>query len=214
MLDTLWIDSSLDTLLMCSGPIMDSTFSGWQDPYYRALFDNPAYGICRADRFGKFAEVNQTLVSMLGYESAEDLGASELQFDLNGSNPAYDQLFGKHYPEGQNTPYLELEWKRKDGVPIKVRISGRAVHVANGEIHGYQLIVENIDEQRALEQQLRSVAHTDGLTGLPNYRALEDVLQGELRRAGRTGRGFSLLLLDVDGMKAINDASGHLQGNR
>jgi len=52
------------------------------------------------------------------------------------------------------------------------------------------------------------------LTGLANYRHLIDVLQGELERSGRTNRPFSLLLMDLDGLKKINDRHGHVIGSR
>jgi diguanylate cyclase (GGDEF)-like protein len=67
--------------------------------------------------------------------------------------------------------------------------------------------------QRAVEQA-RSLAVSDPLTGLANYRKLVDELDVEIKRYGRTGRSFAILLLDLDGLKAINDTHGHLSGNR
>jgi diguanylate cyclase (GGDEF)-like protein len=55
---------------------------------------------------------------------------------------------------------------------------------------------------------------TDSLTGLGNYRRVLDVLRAEIERSGRTGRPFAVLLLDVDGLKDINDRYGHLAGGR
>jgi diguanylate cyclase (GGDEF)-like protein len=69
-------------------------------------------------------------------------------------------------------------------------------------------------EHRKLEEQLRLQAATDSLTGLANHRSLLEVLQAEICRSKRTGRSFSLLLLDLDGLKKINDSSGHLAGDR
>jgi diguanylate cyclase (GGDEF)-like protein len=65
-----------------------------------------------------------------------------------------------------------------------------------------------------LFRQVRTLAISDSLTGLANYRHLIDVLQGELERSGRTNRPFSLLLMDLDGLKKINDRHGHVIGSR
>jgi diguanylate cyclase (GGDEF)-like protein len=62
--------------------------------------------------------------------------------------------------------------------------------------------------------QVRNLAITDPLTGLANYRHLIDVLEAEIERSGRTGREFSVLLLDLDRLKSINDQFGHLVGSR
>ena len=69
-------------------------------------------------------------------------------------------------------------------------------------------------ERTRADEQIRSLAVTDPLTGLANYRKLIDVLDLEIKRFGRTGRPFSILLLDMDGLKAINDGFGHLVGSR
>ena len=65
-----------------------------------------------------------------------------------------------------------------------------------------------------LFRQVRTLAISDSLTGLANYRHLVDVLQSELERSGRTNRAFSLLLMDLDGLKKINDRHGHVIGSR
>jgi diguanylate cyclase (GGDEF)-like protein len=58
------------------------------------------------------------------------------------------------------------------------------------------------------------MAVSDPLTGLANYRRLLDVLENETERTDRTGRPFAVLLLDLDGLKTINDSYGHLVGSR
>jgi diguanylate cyclase (GGDEF)-like protein len=62
-------------------------------------------------------------------------------------------------------------------------------------------------------QALRLSAMTDGLTGLLNYRAFQSQLQHEIARVGRTGQPLSLLVIDADGLKTINDRFGHLVGD-
>jgi diguanylate cyclase (GGDEF)-like protein len=63
-------------------------------------------------------------------------------------------------------------------------------------------------------EQVRHLAASDPLTGLANYRKLLDVLDVETERTLRTGRSFAVLLLDLDGLKRINDTYGHLVGSR
>jgi diguanylate cyclase (GGDEF)-like protein len=70
-----------------------------------------------------------------------------------------------------------------------------------------------LDNARLFEK-VRHLAVSDPLTGLANYRRLLDVLEKETERSNRTGRPFSILLLDVDGLKKINDTYGHLVGSR
>jgi diguanylate cyclase (GGDEF)-like protein/PAS domain S-box-containing protein len=180
---------------------------------YRALVDNPAYGICRCDAEGQFLDVNQALLTMLGYETKEELlaanRASEIVLDLGHGAP----LAGCS-PASVIIEPVEMEWKRKNGTTLKARLSGRGVFDDHGEFDGYEIIAVDITEQRALEEQLRHQAFSDSLTGLANHRRLFDVLQAEICRTKRTEREFSLVLLDLDGLKEINDRFGHLVGDR
>jgi diguanylate cyclase (GGDEF)-like protein len=69
-------------------------------------------------------------------------------------------------------------------------------------------------DQARLFEQVRSMAVSDSLTGLANYRRLISVMEAELDRSRRTQRPFSIVLLDMDGLKTINDHYGHLTGSR
>jgi diguanylate cyclase (GGDEF)-like protein len=69
-------------------------------------------------------------------------------------------------------------------------------------------------DQARLFDQVRSMAVTDPLTGLANYRRLISVMEAELDRSRRTNHPFSIVLLDMDGLKTINDRFGHLTGSR
>lgn len=69
-------------------------------------------------------------------------------------------------------------------------------------------------DQARLFDQVRTMAVSDSLTGLANYRRLISVLEAELDRSRRTQRPFSVVLLDMDGLKSINDQYGHLVGSR
>jgi diguanylate cyclase (GGDEF)-like protein/PAS domain S-box-containing protein len=71
----------------------------------------------------------------------------------------------------------------------------------------------DLTERKRGEERAQLLALTDPLTGLGNYRRLLDVLDAEIERSGRTGRPFAVLLLDLDGLKKINDGYGHLAGS-
>jgi len=103
--------------------------------------------------------------------------------------------------------------ERKDGTILKVRLDGQEVMSEQGELEAYEVITEDVTNQRQLEDRLRQQAARDPLTGLVNYRHLAEVLDMEIKRSERTEREFALLLFDLDGLKHINDRYGHLTGS-
>jgi diguanylate cyclase (GGDEF)-like protein len=75
-------------------------------------------------------------------------------------------------------------------------------------------LAAEFSERRRAEARARFLAGSDLLTGLGNYRNLFDSLDSEIRRSERTRRPFAFLLMDMDGLKTINDEHGHVAGNR
>lgn len=72
----------------------------------------------------------------------------------------------------------------------------------------------DLTERKHAEARTNLLAMTDSLTGLANYRSLLEVLGNEVKRSRRTGRPFAVLLVDLDGLKIINNRFGHLIGNQ
>lgn len=70
-----------------------------------------------------------------------------------------------------------------------------------------------VAELSASEAELRSAALSDSLTGVRNHRAFQEDLAREVQRAGRSGNRLSLVMIDLDGLKAVNDALGHQAGD-
>lgn len=83
---------------------------------------------------------------------------------------------------------------------------------ANGEME-LLAVGRDISGQQATEERLRHMATHDALTGLPNRSLLSDRLRMAIAQARRTGRGFSVVALDLDGFKKVNDALGHPVGD-
>jgi diguanylate cyclase (GGDEF)-like protein len=75
-------------------------------------------------------------------------------------------------------------------------------------------LAAEVTEHRRADEHVRQLAVTDPLTGLANYRRLFEAFNSEIKRYGRTGRSFAMVVLDLDGLKKINDAHGHLVGSR
>ncbi|MGB2664265.1 MAG: sensor domain-containing diguanylate cyclase [Candidatus Acidiferrum sp.] len=72
----------------------------------------------------------------------------------------------------------------------------------------------DLTERKHAEEEVQLLAVTDPLTGLGNYRRLVETLDAEVKRTGRTGRPFAVLVLDLDQLKKINDRYGHLIGSQ
>jgi diguanylate cyclase (GGDEF)-like protein len=66
----------------------------------------------------------------------------------------------------------------------------------------------------AQKEHYRALAQTDGLTGLPNFRSFHARLEEEVARAHRYGHHLACAMVDLDGLKQINDKLGHAAGNR
>lgn len=75
-------------------------------------------------------------------------------------------------------------------------------------------VAAEVSEHKRAEERAQRLVVTDPLTGLANYRQLLDVLDSEIKRYTRYGRSLAVLLLDLDGLKKINDTYGHLVGSR
>jgi diguanylate cyclase (GGDEF)-like protein len=73
-------------------------------------------------------------------------------------------------------------------------------------------LAAEVTEHRRADEYVRQLAVTDPLTGLANYRRLLDALDLEIKRYERALRPFAVVLLDLDGLKMINDTHGHLVG--
>jgi len=103
------------------------------------------------------------------------------------------------------------EYAHKNRI-LEIRL--RPLRAPSGEIAGCIGVGVDITDRKQSEEEILYQARHDALTNLANYREFMDKLEREVNRAERSHRSFTLLLLDLDDLKKINDLWGHLTGNR
>ena len=128
---------------------------------FRAMIEG-TYGVYRATPEGKLLVVNDALVKMLGYDSAEELLALNLATDVFEKDEYTPLMFDQPGTRKQFAK-LETHWKRKDGKIIPVEISGRAVRDDAGKVLYFEVIAENVSHVRGVEQRLRHVQKMEAI---------------------------------------------------
>jgi diguanylate cyclase (GGDEF)-like protein/PAS domain S-box-containing protein len=125
-------------------------------------------------------------------------------------NDANGEPIGHHHAalRGESAHF---EYKRKDRI-LDIHLD--PLRAPSGETIGCIGVGLDITVRKKNEELVRYQATHDALTGLANYREFMDTLERELRRAERSRHSFTVLLLDLDELKRINDRLGHLAGNR
>ncbi|KKK67817.1 hypothetical protein LCGC14_2950270, partial [marine sediment metagenome] len=111
---------------------------------------------------------------------------------------------------GGSKPRFENRWVRKDGRVVHILWSVRW-----SDSHQFRIAVaHDITERKKFEKQLQHMVGHDQLTGLPNRMLLLDRIQSTLTKADRQQVELSLLFIDFDGFKEVNDSYGHQCGDR
>jgi diguanylate cyclase (GGDEF)-like protein/PAS domain S-box-containing protein len=152
---------------------------------------------------------------MFGYNREELTGQSVevlIPERFRGGHPEHRMEFSSAPQARPMGAGRDLYAVRKDGSEFPVEIGLNPIETEDGLL--VMSAIVDITERKRAEEQIRHLALADPLTGLANYRRLLDALYSEIKRHGRTGRSFAVLLLDLDGLKKINDAHGHLVGSR
>ena len=111
----------------------------------------------------------------------------------------------------------EWRWEfriiRPDNQVRHIQAAGRARGEEKGRVTGMVGINQDITQSKIIHEQLRRMATTDSLTGILNRRRFMELAEGELERCKRYFRPLSLIMLDADRFKAINDVHGHDVGD-
>ncbi|HXW22073.1 MAG TPA: response regulator, partial [Rhodomicrobium sp.] len=119
---------------------------------YRGLVNNATYGIYWVTLDGEILQANPALAKMLGHESARDLVTLRFS-DILYVDPTARSLLMAQYTKSGRTEAI-VEWKRKDGKSIHVRLNGRRTTDPVRMTECIEVIVENVTEKIALEKQL------------------------------------------------------------
>ena len=121
---------------------------------FRSFVENSPIGIYRATGAGRLIAVNDSLVQLLGYQSASELLQLDLTRDVFASTCDRERVFKELETHGEARS-AEVEWRRKDGTTVTVRVSARAHRDERGSIWFSEGFVENITPLRTAEQALR-----------------------------------------------------------
>jgi diguanylate cyclase (GGDEF)-like protein/PAS domain S-box-containing protein len=185
------------------------------DTRARHFFDLSQDMLCTMDTHGRCIEVNAAWERNLGFRPGEMRGKRLLDFthpdDHRHATEEAVKVFGGEISDG-----LETRVKAKDGSWHWLRTSSvfepgeELIYARSSDVTERKKIAQ---EREVLIAEVRSLAISDALTGLPNRRAIDEVLPREMARALRTSSPLCLAIVDIDHFKAYNDAHGHLAGD-
>lgn len=179
----------------------------------RAFLDTTKDAVIVIDEHGLVQEFNPAAVRMFGYGVDEILGASVNTLMAPETAARHDGYVAntRATQSRDMTGGRQVDGRRKDGseFPIEVtvgeaRVGGKRLHVG---------VVRDITERKAFERRLVELATIDSLTGALNRRAFMEVARAAVTLAQRHQRPLSLLMLDADHFKLVNDTYGHHMGD-
>ena len=183
----------------------------------RLLAENAWEVIWTMDLDGKVTYINPAVERVRGFTPEEVMLQSpeEIQPPESAAIGAdyYQRLFAA-IEAGTEPPIFrgEQEYYRKDGSIMSGELQCIPHVDADGQVVELIGVTRDISERKVFEAELRNLAVTDTLTGVWNRRHGTELLSADLS-ARRPGHALSLLMLDIDHFKAINDTFGHQAGD-
>ncbi len=180
---------------------------------YRALFERTNDAVFIIDLDLVIQTANQHAATLLGYEMDELAGMHIYRIvhkdEWQDAIDKIEMVKSGHLPDIYQRRFI-----RRDGSPVPVEISLALVHDPDGQPLHIQSIVRDITERKQTENQLKMLASMDALTEVYNRRYFFDLARQEFKRSKRFHHDFSLILMDIDHFKQINDRYGHLVGDQ
>lgn len=182
-----------------------------------AIYEHAPCAYQSINKHGIIERMNKTGLGWAGYQHNEVINQMHYSHMLQADVATDHHHLGKTPKDimmerGTMVDYPMI-MVRKDGSSFPVSVSAVAVFDEQGQYIMTRTTVVNVTERRKLEQELLQQARTDDLTGALNRRHFQYLAQLELDRVRREGSHCSLIVLDLDHFKRINDTHGHAAGD-
>ncbi|GAA0561145.1 EAL domain-containing protein [Paractinoplanes ferrugineus] len=160
--------------------------------YTDSILANAGEGICGVGANNRIIFANEAAGRITGFGVSGLLGLNAQEF----------------LPDSDDAE-REVTFERPDGTSVRVAYTISPI----GKDGGAVVVLRDVTRQRDLEYDLRHQALHDGLTGLPNRKLFLDRLDHAMTRARASGESATVLYLDLDGFKKVNDSLGHNAGD-
>lgn len=154
--------------------------------------------------------VNKSTCSLLGYAEEELVGKRLDRVLADGFLDAADM---DRLREEGFASTLETRYRNKGGDLIPVEFSVSVLRDPAAAVTGLVCVASDISARKLAEEQISCLAYYDGITGLANRTLFEEHLEQAIVRADRDRPIFSLIFLDIDNFKQVNDTLGHRTGD-
>jgi len=178
---------------------------------FRRLFDSLQDVYYRTNAQGVVQHVGPGVRRVLGYEPHEIEGRTAESYYPHSSDR--DAFKAAILADGEVSDFPG-QMVRRDGQVIDISISSHALYDHAGNFAGVEGIYRDVTQRKNLERELQRLATTDMLTGIANRRAFLETAESAYAHSCHSGEPLTLLMLDLDHFKAINDRYGHLEGDR
>jgi diguanylate cyclase (GGDEF)-like protein/PAS domain S-box-containing protein len=161
------------------------------------------------DTTGTIKYVSTAFLRLTGYEVEELIDRS---FDFLKHPDSFRSMLPDILDSVMNkfTYYKEIDLRTKSGDKFIVNTFAEPLKTQSGEVKGAQCFMSDVTSKKELER----LSITDKLTGLNNRLKLDQVLRYELSQFQRYGTSFSVILMDLDDFKKVNDTYGHITGDK
>jgi diguanylate cyclase (GGDEF)-like protein/PAS domain S-box-containing protein len=127
--------------------------------------------------------------------------------------PKLRELLEDILPKTTSFDNFEVEHNFPDVGKRIMLLNARKIYRKANHTQLILLAIEDITERKKSEEKLKTLASHDELTGCVNFRSTMELLESEIARSSRYQKKFSIIMLDLDHFKGINDEYGHLAGN-
>jgi Amt family ammonium transporter len=180
---------------------------------YRQLVDTAKEGIIALDTSMAISAVNQQAANMLGYSEDELVGHRLSEFAAT-DGAAAARAEAVQQTGARLSGERETTLRRKDGTVVTVLLNESSLLDRDGRHAGQLGMITDLTERKGFEDELAFRASHDPLTGLPNRLLLVDQLRATLNRAKPGEANVTVVSVDVDGFRDVNDAAGHGGGDQ